>query len=186
MNCGYLQQEASLHSPGMGFAWRDFDEAFRRARALQPEAYHWGATAASSPLWLNAVARGMSDARDRPEAPASSPLVGAELQRRSFQSASHLTARPGAAASPAATPTRVGRAAAPMLYPPARIGPSRPALVHAVATASELAVQQSVPPAQLQRLLRGYDPEKVSELVTGFRFGFEIGGVNLIPGDSRL
>ena len=76
---GHMQQVASLQSPGMGFAWRDFDEAFRRARALQPAAHHWGATAASSPLWLNAVARGMSGARAGPSGPsrgAGSAMAG--------------------------------------------------------------------------------------------------------------
>ncbi|KAF0295472.1 hypothetical protein FJT64_007027 [Amphibalanus amphitrite] len=36
---GHMQQVASLQSPGMGLAWREFDEAFRRARSLQPESH---------------------------------------------------------------------------------------------------------------------------------------------------
>ena len=73
----HMQQVSSLNAPGLGFAWREFDEQFRRARELQPELHHWGATAASSPLWLNAVARGIAGQRAgpstaRPSAPHSS------------------------------------------------------------------------------------------------------------------
>ena len=59
----HMQQVSSLHAPGLGFAWREFDEQFRRAREMQPELHHWGATAASSPLWLNAIARGIAGQR---------------------------------------------------------------------------------------------------------------------------
>ena len=66
---GHMQQVGSLHAPGLGFAWREFDEQFRRARELQPAVHVWGATTASSPLWLHAVARGIAGQRASP-APA--------------------------------------------------------------------------------------------------------------------
>ena len=68
----HMQQVSSLNAPGLGFAWREFDEQFRRARELQPELHHWGTTAASSPLWLNAVARGIAGQRAGPSAAKSS------------------------------------------------------------------------------------------------------------------
>ncbi|XP_043190928.1 zinc finger protein ZFPM1-like [Amphibalanus amphitrite] len=59
----HMQQVSSLQAPGLGFAWRDFDEAFRRARGLCPEAHPWGSTAATSPIWLTAIARGIAGSR---------------------------------------------------------------------------------------------------------------------------
>ena len=64
----HVQQVASLQAPGLGFAWRDFDEAFRRARGLRPQSHPWGSTltAANSPLRLHAVARGIAGSRAGP------------------------------------------------------------------------------------------------------------------------
>lgn len=56
----HMHQVASLQTPGLGFAWREFDEGFRRARAIHPAAHPWGSTAANSTLWLSAVARGIA------------------------------------------------------------------------------------------------------------------------------
>ena len=42
---------------------------------------------------------------------------------------------------------------------------------------------RSVPPDRLQQLLCAYDPAKAEVLVTGFRLGFELGGVDFPPGD---
>ena len=58
----HMQQVSGLTASGLGLAWRDFDEQFRRAREADPARYCWGATQASSPLYLNAIARGMAAA----------------------------------------------------------------------------------------------------------------------------
>ena len=59
----HMTQVASLQTPGLGFAWREFDEGFRRARAINPAAHPWGSTTANSALWLTAIARGIASAQ---------------------------------------------------------------------------------------------------------------------------
>ena len=54
----HMRQVSYLHSQGLGYAWREFDAQFRRARELAPSHHRWGAMSASSPIWLNAVASG--------------------------------------------------------------------------------------------------------------------------------
>ena len=58
----HMRQVGQLTAPGLGFAWREFDEAFRRAREAAPVRHPWGETASSSPMWLQAVARGIGGA----------------------------------------------------------------------------------------------------------------------------
>ena len=58
----HMRQVCQLTAPGLGFAWRDFDVAFRKAREQDPTNHPWGETASSSPLWLQAVARGIGGA----------------------------------------------------------------------------------------------------------------------------
>ena len=59
----HMAQVSSLQAAGLGLAWRDFDEMFRRARELHPGSLPWGATPATSQLWLNAIARGIAGYR---------------------------------------------------------------------------------------------------------------------------
>lgn len=68
----HMRQVGSLTSPGLGFAWRDFDEAFRKARETAPGLHPWGQTASASPLWLQSVATGIGGAA-RPQSGASRP-----------------------------------------------------------------------------------------------------------------
>ena len=56
----HMRQVGYLHSRGLGFAWREFDTQFRRARELAPAQYPWGAVTASSSIWLSAIAGGAS------------------------------------------------------------------------------------------------------------------------------
>ena len=68
----HMRQVSSLLAPGLGFAWREFDEAFRRARETAPALHPWGGMTSSSPLWLHAVARGIG-AASRPTSAAGRP-----------------------------------------------------------------------------------------------------------------
>ena len=54
----HMRQVSYLHSQGLGYAWREFDTRFRRARELSPAHHQWGAMTASSSIWLSAVATG--------------------------------------------------------------------------------------------------------------------------------
>ena len=66
----HMQQVSMLQVPGLGNAWREFDERFRRARELAPQAYPWGVTAPNSALWLSAMGQGIGGAARAPPAPA--------------------------------------------------------------------------------------------------------------------
>ena len=54
----HMRQVSYLHSKGLGYAWREFDILFRRARELAPAQHRWGMMTASSSIWLSAVATG--------------------------------------------------------------------------------------------------------------------------------
>ena len=58
----HMLQVSQMTAPGFGYAWREFDEAFRRARETAPGRHQWGETAASSPMWLQAVVKGIGGA----------------------------------------------------------------------------------------------------------------------------
>ena len=58
----HMRQVSHLNQPGMGMAWREFDQQFRRARELAPQSYPWGATIPTSAIWLSAMGRGMGAA----------------------------------------------------------------------------------------------------------------------------
>ena len=66
----HMRQVSQLTASGLGLAWREFDEAFRRARELAPGLHPWGGMTASSAIWLQAVARGVGGAaKSRSAAP---------------------------------------------------------------------------------------------------------------------
>ena len=62
----HMRQVGQLAAPGLGLAWRNFDESFRKAREVAPERHQWGGTPSSSALWLQAVARGVGGANRLP------------------------------------------------------------------------------------------------------------------------
>ena len=66
----HMHQVSQLTAPGLGFAWREFDLYFRRARELDPAHHLWGQTASTSQMWLQAVAFGIGGAAKNPSAPA--------------------------------------------------------------------------------------------------------------------
>ena len=55
----HMQQVSQLAAPGLGFAWREFDRLFRQAREVDPVGQRWGETAATSQMWLQAIAAGI-------------------------------------------------------------------------------------------------------------------------------
>lgn len=66
----HLRQVGQLTGSGLGLAWKEYDESFRRARETAPHLHPWGVPATSSALWLQAVARGIGGAaRPGPSAP---------------------------------------------------------------------------------------------------------------------
>ena len=83
----HMRQVSSLTAPGLGLSWREFDEHFRRARELIPAVYRWGASDANSPIWLNAIARGIAS--------ASTGLVPGASGARKFQPVCLSFNRPG-------------------------------------------------------------------------------------------
>lgn len=58
----HMGQVSQLTAPGLGLAWRQFDEGFRKARETAPGLHKWGQTLTSSHLWLQAVAAGIGGA----------------------------------------------------------------------------------------------------------------------------
>ena len=58
----HMRQVSALTAPGLGLAWKEFDEQYRRAREILPDMYRWGEAEANSPIWLNAIARGIAGA----------------------------------------------------------------------------------------------------------------------------
>ena len=74
----HMRHVSHLLQPGMGFAWREFDLQFRRAREMAPHLYQWGATAPTSAIWLSAMVRGIGAvARGGSSIPRSSSRVSA-------------------------------------------------------------------------------------------------------------
>ncbi|XP_043217238.1 uncharacterized protein LOC122379263 isoform X2 [Amphibalanus amphitrite] len=73
----HMRQVGQLTGAGLGLAWREYDEAFRKAREVAPQCHEWGTTASSSPLWLQAVARGIGTAArvgNPPVRPVETPM----------------------------------------------------------------------------------------------------------------
>ena len=58
----HMRQVSQLTARGLGTAWREFDQSFRKCRETAPELHQWGETAASSTLWLQAIAKGIGGA----------------------------------------------------------------------------------------------------------------------------
>ena len=58
----HMRQVSALTAPGLGLAWREFDQQYRRAREILPDMYRWGEAEANSSIWLNAIARGIAGA----------------------------------------------------------------------------------------------------------------------------
>lgn len=54
----HMRQVDHLQSRGLGYAWREFDMQFRRARELDTATYQWGTVTCSAPMWLNALVSG--------------------------------------------------------------------------------------------------------------------------------
>ena len=54
----HMRQVSYLHGKGLGYAWREFDLQFRRARELNTDHHKWGVMQSSSSMWLNAIASG--------------------------------------------------------------------------------------------------------------------------------
>jgi len=69
----HMLQVSQLTAPGLGLAWKVFDEQFRRAREMRPELHPWGQTASCSQLWLQSVARGVGGAARNGAATAAGP-----------------------------------------------------------------------------------------------------------------
>ncbi|XP_043207961.1 uncharacterized protein LOC122380865 isoform X3 [Amphibalanus amphitrite] len=76
----YMRQVGSLSVSGLGVAWRDFDETFRRARESDPARHPWGATAATSPLWLMAIARGVGGVARAAPVPQRQAAAGSRFR----------------------------------------------------------------------------------------------------------
>ena len=58
----HMRQVSALTAPGLGLAWKEFDEQYRRAREISPDMHRWGEAEANSPMWLNSIARGIAGA----------------------------------------------------------------------------------------------------------------------------
>ena len=54
----HMRHVSYLHGKGLGYAWREFDRQFRRARELDTAHHKWGVMQSSSSMWLNAIASG--------------------------------------------------------------------------------------------------------------------------------
>ena len=90
----HMRQVGQLATPQLGLAWREFDEAVRKAREAAPERHPWGETPASSAIWLQAVAKGVGGvARFHPVGAASRP-AGRSRFCYSFNQPRGCTARP--------------------------------------------------------------------------------------------
>ena len=68
----HMRQVCHLTAPGLGLAWREFDETFRKSREVAPDKHPWGETASSSPMWLQAVAKGIGG-NNQQQVPQSKP-----------------------------------------------------------------------------------------------------------------
>ena len=55
---GYMSTVMDLTRKGLGTAWRDYDESFRKAREMSPEEYPWDRP--PQMLWMGAVASGVA------------------------------------------------------------------------------------------------------------------------------
>ena len=77
----HMRQVCQLTAPGLGLASREYDVAFRQAREQSPAQYRWGETASSSPLWLQAVARGIGGATSTAAAGSSRSLGSVRFRR---------------------------------------------------------------------------------------------------------
>ena len=54
----YMSTVMSLTGRGLGSAWWDYDEAFRKARETDPPAYRWDTPPPR--IWMESVAQGLS------------------------------------------------------------------------------------------------------------------------------
>ena len=54
----YMSTVMDLTSKGLGKAWKEYDESFRKAREVSPEAYPWDHP--PQMIWMGAVAAGLS------------------------------------------------------------------------------------------------------------------------------
>ena len=90
----HMRQVGQLTAPGLGLAWREFDEKFRRAREIAPDQYEWGSAQTSSALWLQSVARGVGGAAKNRSAGSLPPTNRRFRTCFSFNRPGGCTSRP--------------------------------------------------------------------------------------------
>ena len=83
----YLSTVLNLSGSGLGGAWREYDESFRRAREVDPAAHPWDTVA--TPLWMESMARGLGSTPvngGRPAATATTYRAGGFRQCFAYNS----------------------------------------------------------------------------------------------------
>ena len=76
----YMSTVMSLCSQGLGRAWRDYDESFRKARENSPAAYPWDRPPQT--IWMGAVANGLAALRSAMQAPRATKTQPAQQQQQ--------------------------------------------------------------------------------------------------------
>ena len=69
----HMYQVSQLNSPGLCYAWRVFDQNFRKGREIDPVRHRWGETANTSQMWLQAIAQGVGGATRSQPPPTYAP-----------------------------------------------------------------------------------------------------------------
>ena len=201
----HMLQVCQLTAPGLGPAWRDLDEAYRRVRKSTPGRHPWGGTTSSSPLCLQAprlcgctsVAQGIRGAtRQQPSLPRQ-PATGRNPFRRCFTfNRGGCSARGCRLPMSAASVGDIIPPPPPAVRPPpghpdhvqGRLPLARPRPVPSAFDnpATAVSFSPSVPPDRVDMLLAGYDVGLRLYLVSGLTLGLSNGCADLIAGDAAI
>ena len=159
LGLNYMRQVSALTVPGLGLAWKEFDQQYRRAREILPDMYRWGEEEANSPIWLNAIARGIAHAvllGQRGFGPYAYPSTASEDARAAAATSSMPAAFVAGPTVPSAVLSQVLGAPSCVTSgrpqsPPPSLRPESSCVPADIVTAS------SVPSGRLAELLNGYD-----------------------------